>query len=46
MNFHALLRKMELDAGNAFGFDTSNLKIETVPLIINTHTPRRIMRIQ
>lgn len=46
MNLHALLRRFELDAGSAFGLDTSNLKIETVPLIINTRTPRRIMRIQ
>lgn len=39
MNLHAILRKMELSAGKAFGLDTSTLKVETVPLIINTRSP-------
>lgn len=46
MNLHAILRKMELSAGKAFGLDTSTLKVETVPLIINTRSPRRIKRIE
>lgn len=45
MNLHALLRRMELSAGKAFGLDTSSLSVETVPLIINTRLPKRIMRV-
>lgn len=45
MNLHALLRRMELSAGKAFGLDTSSLSVETVPLIINTRLPKRITRV-
>ena len=45
METHALIRRMELGAGKAFGLDTSSLHIEIVPLIINTNTPRRIRRV-
>lgn len=45
MNLHALLRRMELGTGSAFGLDTSMLKIENVPLIINSRTSRRIKKI-
>lgn len=46
MNIHALLRRMELSAGKAFGLDTSSLTVETVPLIINTRIPKRIVRVE
>lgn len=45
MNMHAFLRRMELSAGSAFGLDTSMVKIENVPLIINSRSPRRIRKI-
>ncbi|MCM1093827.1 MAG: KUP/HAK/KT family potassium transporter [Lachnospiraceae bacterium] len=46
MNLHSMLRRMELDTGKGFGLDTSTLTVETVPLIINTRTPRRIERVK
>ena len=46
MNIHARLRLMEPNAGKIFGLDTSSLKIEDVPLIINSRSSRRITRVQ
>lgn len=42
MGLHSLMRKLSLADEKALGLDTSNVTIETVPLIINTHAPRRI----
>lgn len=42
MNLHSLMRRLSLADENALGLDTSNVTIETVPLIINTQAPRRI----
>ena len=46
MNLHSMLRRMELDTEKAFGLDTSTVSVETVPLIINTRTPKRIARVK
>lgn len=46
MNLHAMLRKMEMKTEDAFGLDTSSVKVENVPLIINNRTGRRIERIK
>lgn len=46
MNIHARLRRMEPNAGKIFGLDTSSLKIEDVPLIINNRSSRRITRVE
>lgn len=46
MNIHARLRRMEPNAGKIFGLDTSSLKIEDVPLIINSRSSRRITRVE
>lgn len=42
MNLHTLLRHIEMSSEEAFGLDTSNVKIENVPLIIENRPPRRI----
>lgn len=42
MNLYELLRKMELKTEDAFGLDTSNVKVENVPLIINNRVGQRI----
>lgn len=46
MNIHARLRHLEPNAGKVFGLDTSSLKIEDVPLIINSRSSRRIRRVE
>lgn len=45
MDMHRILRRMELCTDDAFGLDTSNVKIENVPLIIEKRTSRRIKRV-
>ena len=42
MNFHSILRHMEMSSQSAFGLDTSDVTVENVPLIINKHPTRRI----
>ena len=45
MNLHEFLRRYELSDTSAMGLDTSVVSVETVPLIINTTTGRRIARV-
>lgn len=45
MLLHGLLRHLGVSDETALGLDTSVVTVETVPLIINTHTPRRISHI-
>ena len=42
MNFHSILRHMEMSSQSAFGLDTSDVTVENVPLIINKRPTRRI----
>ncbi len=44
MKCHALIRKISISDEKAMGLDTSNVVVETVPLIINTSDARRIAR--
>lgn len=44
MRLHSIIRKISISDEKAMGLDTSNVTVETVPLIINTHSGRRIMK--
>lgn len=44
MRLHSIIRKISISDEKAMGLDTSNVTVETVPLIINTQSCRRIMK--
>ncbi|MDE6097144.1 MAG: KUP/HAK/KT family potassium transporter [Muribaculaceae bacterium] len=44
MQLHSIMRRLSVSDETAMGLDTSNVTVETVPLIINTRTSRRIRR--
>lgn len=43
MRMHDRLRSLGISDRDAYGLDTSLVTLETVPLIINTTAPRRIV---
>lgn len=45
MNIYKALRHIGISDEKALGLDTSSVTVETVPLIINTHTVRRIRHV-
>ena len=45
MQMYGWLRRLGISDESAMGLDTSNVTVETVPLIINHQEPRRIARI-
>lgn len=44
LRLHELLRRMKISDQDAMGLDTSNVTMETVPLILNSTPSRRITR--
>ncbi len=46
MQMYGWLRRLGISDENAMGLDTSNVTVETVPLIINHQEPRRIERVR
>lgn len=44
LRMHELLRRMKISDQDAMGLDTSNVTMETVPLILNSTPSRRITR--
>lgn len=43
MNLHSFLRRLGVSETKSYGLDTSNVTVETVPLIINTRPGERIV---
>ncbi|MDE5981932.1 MAG: potassium transporter Kup, partial [Duncaniella sp.] len=46
MQMYGWLRRLGISDESAMGLDTSNVTVETVPLIINHQEPRRIGRVK
>ncbi len=46
MNFYNVIKLLGITDSRAFGLDTSNVNIESVPLVINTENKRKVRRIE
>ncbi|MPN04939.1 hypothetical protein SDC9_152187 [bioreactor metagenome] len=46
MNFHNIIKHLGITDVKAYGLDTSNVILETVPLNVNTESKMKIKRVK